>query len=131
MKKAILAGAIIAATAFPVAAQVDLKLNQNVDLLVVNGKEYSRPLFDRNADVTLPDGTQQIAFRYVTAFRSGKNQTNFESDVIVAKFDAADTSVSFKFPEFRRLDQPKRLTTIRSGAWLTQKAMRLHLPKAS
>ena len=90
--------------AAPVIADVTLHLDPNMELLVANGEEvkHNGSFTDSEGTVTLPNGENQIAFRYSYLFEDGSDDREVvESDVFIAKFSAQDTELSFLFPTFR------------------------------
>ncbi len=89
--------------ASPVAAKVTLVVPQDVELLIVNGvkPQLDSSLFSSESKLALSDGEQQIAFRYLPAFKQGKDNIIVTSDVIVAKFNAQDDTLAFQFPKYR------------------------------
>ncbi len=84
-------------------ANVELLADNNLDLLVINGQkaEVESSLFSATKKATLPNGENQIVFRYTYAYARGKNYESIDTHVIVAKFNAADTKLKFSFPEFK------------------------------
>ncbi len=90
-----------------VSAEVILNVPSNVDLLVVNGKEpqLNSRLFSSTNSVNLPDGDNQIVFRFEPAFPRGKELDQFSSDVVIAKFNASNQQLEFQFPNYRSLKQ--------------------------
>lgn len=100
-RKLFLASVLTALLPFSANADVTLHLNNNVELLAYNGQIHSSPVFGAEEPIVLEDGTQQLAFRYVKRFEEGKDVSFVQTDVIIVKFDAADTDVFFKFPEHK------------------------------
>lgn len=100
-RKLFLASVLTALLPFSANADVTLHLNNNVELLAYNGQTHSSPVFGSEDPVVLEDGTQQLAFRYVKSFEEGKDVSFVSTDVIIVKFDAADTDVFFQFPEHK------------------------------
>lgn len=99
-KKVLLSGLAMTLTV-PAMAEVVLDIPAEVDLLVVNGKESDKGgFFSKAGNITLPDGENQIVFRYTPSFRRGSERDQFNSDVIIAKFDVSDTELTFKFPQY-------------------------------
>src|SRR5690606_16097507 len=72
-------------------------------LLVANGQtpKLSGSLFATSKTATLPDGENQIVFRYEPFFSQGNDRIGVESDVIVAKFNANSSELSFALPKYR------------------------------
>jgi uncharacterized protein YccT (UPF0319 family) len=105
MFKKILLTGLTLSLAGPSIADVKIALNDDVELLLVNAykPEIEGGFFSSNKSVVLPDGENQIAFRYIPTFKTSKDREQFTSDVIVAKFNAADTELQFELPEYRHL----------------------------
>ncbi|TOY94777.1 DUF2057 family protein [Vibrio fluvialis] len=99
------------------AATVTLDVPDTIDLLVVNsGKpNTSGGFFASSKKVEMEDGQQQIVFRYHPYFTQGNDRIGVESDVVIAKFNAADQSISFDMPEFRNAADAER--SIKSMEW--------------
>lgn len=109
MRRKLFLSSVFAAL-LPLSAQADvtLHLNDNVELLAYNGQTHKSSVFGKEDTVVLQDGTQQLAFRYVTSFEEGKDVTFVRSDVLVVKFDAQDTDVHFEFPEYLNKHQARK-----------------------
>lgn len=103
-KKVLLSGLALTLAA-PTFAAVTLNLTDQVDLILVNGEkpELEGGFFSSEKYTTLPDGENQIVFRYQPTFKNGKDRDEFSSQVIVAKFTAEDADLRFKFPQYRNL----------------------------
>ncbi|EKO3373223.1 DUF2057 family protein [Vibrio fluvialis] len=99
------------------AATVTLDVPDTIDLLVVNGGKpnTSGGFFASSKKVEMEDGQQQIVFRYHPYFTQGNDRVGVESDVVIAKFNAADQSISFDMPEFRNAADAER--SIKSMEW--------------
>ncbi len=85
-------------------AEVKLVFPDTVDILVAN--EYgvnmeSGGLFSSTKSVTLPDGVNQIVFRFTPYFEQGNDRVKVPSEPIVAKFNANDTELEFQLPKYR------------------------------
>lgn len=91
-------------------ADVTIDLNDDIELLLVNGSEpeVEGGFFSTNKTVVLPDGENQIAFRYIPIFKNGKDREQLNSDVIVAKFSAADAKLQFEFPHYKNLREAEK-----------------------
>lgn len=103
-KKVLLSGLALTLAA-PTFAAVTLDLTDQVDLILVNGEkpEVEGGFFSSDKKVTMPDGENQIVFRYVPTYKNGKDRDEFNSQVIVAKFNAEDEQLKFEFPKYRNL----------------------------
>lgn len=88
-----------------VFAEVTIQVPSDVSVYVANGKapELTGGVFDSGKTLHLPDGTQQIFFRYTPYFSKGKDNIGVESDVLVATFQESNKNLSFVLPEFRNL----------------------------
>lgn len=85
-------------------ADVKLVFPDTVDIIVAN--EYgvnmkSGGLFSSTKSVTLPDGVNQIVFRFTPYFEQGNDRVKVPSEPIVAKFNAHDTELEFQLPKYR------------------------------
>ncbi|MCW8334224.1 DUF2057 family protein [Vibrio sp. SCSIO 43135] len=92
------------------AADVTIQVPNNVDLLVVNGEkpEISGGFFSSEKTVTLPDGENQIVFRYTPYFDRSDERVTVESDAIITKFNTADKELSFSLPKYRNEREAKK-----------------------
>ncbi|MFT5788954.1 MAG: hypothetical protein ACI8SJ_001062 [Shewanella sp.] len=77
-------------------ANVELTLPSNSELVLINGKET-----DGNKDLSLANGENQIALRYVGRYQQQGSQTQFSSDVIILTFSAEDKQLTLGFPRIR------------------------------
>lgn len=85
------------------AAKVSLEIPDSVEMLVVNGKkpETSGSIFSSVSSLELKDGEQQIVFRYHPYYSQGSERVGVEGDVVIAKFEADNQSLSFDLPKYR------------------------------
>ncbi len=98
-------------------AEVTMQVPSEVSVYVANGKapELTGGIFDSGKTLHLPDGTQQIFFRYEPYFSKGKDNIGVESDVLVATFQEANTNINFVLPKFRDLKEAQE--NIHSFGW--------------
>lgn len=91
------------------SADVIIKFPSNIDILAVNSEEpdISGNFFASEKSVTLPDGVNQIVFRYKPSFQEGNEQISITTDAIITKFDAKDTTLYIDVPEYRNADQAR------------------------
>ncbi|HDU8588104.1 TPA: DUF2057 family protein [Vibrio alginolyticus] len=88
-------------------AATTLVVPEDVKLLAVNMEKpkLEGGLFSSEKTIEIPDGTNQIVFKYQPAFETNENLKTVYSDVIVAKFDAENEKLTFELPEFKTLRQ--------------------------
>ncbi len=88
-------------------AATTLVVPEDVKLLAVNMEkpDLEGGLFSSEKTIELPDGTNQIVFKYQPTFEINENLKTVYSDVIVAKFDAENEKLTFELPEFKTLRQ--------------------------
>lgn len=88
-------------------AATTLVVPEDVKLLAVNMEKpkLEGGLFSSEKIIEIPDGTNQIVFKYQPAFETNENLKTVYSDVIVAKFDAENEKLTFELPEFKTLRQ--------------------------
>ncbi|MBY7660472.1 DUF2057 family protein [Vibrio atlanticus] len=107
-----LLSAIVAAPA--ALADVTIKIPSSADALVdVVAVNVAKPdleggFFSSSKTITVPDGVNQIVFQYQLAFSQGNDREFVDSDVIIATFDAADTTLTFEMPKFRNVSEAKK-----------------------
>ncbi|EGQ8447649.1 MULTISPECIES: DUF2057 domain-containing protein [Vibrio] len=86
-------------------ADVTVSVPDNVSVLAANGEkaELSGGFFASERTLTLPDGLNQVVFRFAPYFNQGNDRLSVESDVIVTRFDATNTELTLQMPEYRNL----------------------------
>lgn len=84
-------------------AEVSLIIPTNVNLLLANGEQVKQGggFFSAKNSITLPNGENQMVFRYEPSFTKGGEEVSLASKTIIAKFSATDTQVSFDLPQYR------------------------------
>lgn len=87
---------IITSLALPAFAQVTLSLPKNSELLVVNGKPI-----EAQSVITLPNGSNQVLFKYHTSFRQQGQQRRFTSEAIILTFKGQNSAYKLTFPKLR------------------------------
>ena len=80
----------------PAFADVELSMPSNSELLVVNGNEVST-----QDTLKLQNGVNQIAFRYTGRYQNQGSQTQFQSDVIIIKFNEKNAELALTLPRIR------------------------------
>ncbi|GEA61564.1 DUF2057 family protein [Vibrio comitans] len=110
MYKKILLTGLALSMAVPAFAEVTIGLPEDVNLLLVNGTEpeIDGGFFSSSSTAILPDGENQIVFRYVPSFKQGQEFEKMNSDVIVAKFTAENEKLEFEFPKYRNIRDAQR-----------------------
>ncbi|TVO36339.1 DUF2057 family protein [Vibrio algivorus] len=93
-------------------AYADLKvvIPNSIDLLVVNGLKpevKSGGLFSSDS-LILPDGENQIVFKFEPSVEDGDTMRKVYSDVIVAKINESNKELKFKLPEYEDLTQARK-----------------------
>lgn len=88
-------------------AATTLVVPEDVKLLAVNMEKpkLEGGLFSSDKTIEIPDGTNQIVFKYQPAFETNENLKTVYSDVIIAKFDVENEKLKFELPEFKTLRQ--------------------------
>lgn len=107
---AIILSALTSCVSLPAFSTIELIADSNLDLLVVNGEKakVNSSLFSSKQTATLPNGENQITFRYSYTYTRGDNYTRVDTPVIVVKFKAQDTKLTFLFPEFRNATEAEK-----------------------
>lgn len=115
-------------------ADVTITVPDTIDVLVVNDSkpELSGSFFSSTKSLTLPDGENQILFRYQPYFTQGSDRIILESDPIIAKFNTSDAELNFDLPKYKdRYEGEKEIKNLKwqlttaSGAALTIKEDKL------
>lgn len=101
---AVLLGAVVCGFTGTAAAEVTVKFEESVNMLAVNEQkpDASRDgLFSATKTLTMPNGENQIVFRYELFFEDGNERQSVNSQVIIATFTATDAELSLALPRFR------------------------------
>ncbi|OCH52528.1 DUF2057 family protein [Vibrio sp. ZF57] len=112
LKSIALLSTIIAAP--QVLADVTIEVPSSADALVeVLAVNEAKPdldggFFSSSKTITVPDGVNQIVFKYQLAFSQGNDREFVDSDTIIATFDATDTALTFDMPKFRNTNEAKK-----------------------
>lgn len=82
------------------AIAITLKLDQNIDLIVVDGQKVSSTILKGADSLELDNGQHQLLFKVVKDIRTINNvRTTYTSPALIAAFNAQNlASVSFKLP---------------------------------
>ncbi|KLV08754.1 DUF2057 domain-containing protein [Photobacterium ganghwense] len=92
--------ALLAITAcglsFSSLADVKLAMPYQAETILVNGVKNNG-----DKSLTLPNGVNQIAFKFKDSLRENGDDHLFTSDVIVVKFDASDANINLELPKIR------------------------------
>ncbi|MFA0146401.1 DUF2057 family protein [Vibrio lentus] len=97
-----------------VLADVTIEVPSSADALVeVLAVNEAKPdldggFFSSSKTITVPDGVNQIVFKYQLAFSQGNDREFVDSDTIIATFDATDTVLTFDMPKFRNTNEAKK-----------------------
>ncbi|PFG58505.1 hypothetical protein ATG66_1055 [Vibrio sp. ES.051] len=86
-------------------ADVTVSVPDDVSVLAANGEkaELSGGFFASERILTLPDGVNQIVFRFTPYFNQGNDRLSVESDAIVTRFDATNAELTLQLPKYRNL----------------------------
>ncbi|MCE2571273.1 DUF2057 family protein [Motilimonas eburnea] len=100
-----------------VLAEVQLTVPSDVELLAANEEkaELSGGLFASNKKLILPDGENQIVFRYVPVYSQGGDDIQLQSKTIIATFSGSDARLRFELPKYRSALEAKN--SIDNLAW--------------
>ncbi len=106
IKKMVL-GAILGGLSFSSLAAVSVQVPDSIDLLAANEAkpQLDGGLFSSTKTLTLPDGENQIVFRYKAYFNQGDDRVVVQSNAIIAKFSASENELQFVLPEYRNRQQ--------------------------
>lgn len=91
-------------------AAVTVNVPEEIDLQVVNLEKpkLSGSVFDSTRTLELPDGLNQVAFRYSQNFVQRDKAERVYSKLIIMKFEATDQELTFRVPEYRNAKQAER-----------------------
>lgn len=98
---------MMAATAH---AEVTVNVPEEISMHVVNldKAKVEGSLFSSTKQLTLPDGLNQIAFRYSQNFVHRNDAKRVYSPLIIMKFEAADKELDFTLPKYRNDTEAQR-----------------------
>ena len=77
-------------------ANVEVTLPSNSELILVNGKENNS-----TDKLSLDNGENQLALRYIGRYQQQGSQTQFSSDVIIMTFSAENAQLTITLPRIR------------------------------
>ncbi|WP_408673741.1 DUF2057 family protein [Vibrio campbellii] len=88
-------------------AATTLVVPEDVKLLAVNMEKpkLEGGLFSDEKTIDIPDGTNQIVFKYQPEFEIGDDIKGVYGDAIIAKFDVKNEELKFELPEFKTYRQ--------------------------
>ena len=88
-------------------AATTLVVPEDVKLLAVNMEKpkLEGGLFSDEKTIEIPDGTNQIVFKYQPEFEIGDDIKGVYGDAIIAKFDVKNEELKFELPEFKTYRQ--------------------------
>lgn len=88
-------------------ASSTLVVPEDVQMLAVN---MAKPVFKKGSDtqIELPDGTNQIVFKYQPQFEIKDNIKVAYSDVIIAKFESNNDTLNFQLPKFKSFREAQK-----------------------
>ncbi|MCY9854257.1 MULTISPECIES: DUF2057 family protein [Vibrio] len=108
----ILACALLAGCSTMAVADVTIKIPDSVDLLSVNAGDpvtKSNGFFSSGKTATLPDGVNQIVFRFEPLFDLNREErVTVPSKAIIARFDASNTELTLEVPTYQNERQAKK-----------------------
>lgn len=89
----------------PTLAEVVLEVPQEISILAVNEDKANLDggLFSDTRTLTLPNGENQIVFKYEVAFEERNDREFVESNAIIASFNVSDIELRFDMPKYRNL----------------------------
>ncbi|KGY14173.1 hypothetical protein NM22_01560 [Vibrio tubiashii] len=109
-----LLAALVLGTSTVAVADVTITIPETVDILVVNedSPKLTGSLFS-NKKLALPDGENQILFKYKPYFDQGKERIILESDPILGTFTASNQALTFELPKYRNdVEASKKLPNL-------------------
>lgn len=99
-------------------AEVTLNVPSEIEVLVANeakAKPTSSGFFSSGKTLTLPNGQNQIIFRYTVNFDQSTERTSIDSQPIIATFDSKDSTLDFTLPNYRNAREAQK--NVRSIEW--------------
>ncbi|MCG8710170.1 DUF2057 family protein [Brenneria sp. 4F2] len=110
MKPGLFAACLFTAVTSSPAIAITLKLDPDIDLIVVDGQKVSSSILKGADSLELDSGQHQLLFKVVKDIRApAHSQTNYTSPALIASFYAKKlTSVSFKLPALETMSERKK-----------------------
>ncbi|MDR9828221.1 DUF2057 family protein [Vibrio sp. FNV 38] len=98
-----LASLIVLSVSAHSMAAVTIEVPETISILAVNQEkaDLSGGIFSSTKTLTLPDGQNQVVFRYSPYFDKGDERVIIDSKATIAKFDTADQALTFDLPTYR------------------------------
>ncbi|MBY6195892.1 DUF2057 family protein [Vibrio hangzhouensis] len=104
--------ALLAGFSTMAAADVTIKIPESVDLLAVNAGDpdtKSNGFFSSGKTATLPNGVNQIVFRFQPYFDLNREErVNVPSKAIIARFEATDAELTLTVPTYQNERQARK-----------------------
>ncbi|GMQ49607.1 DUF2057 family protein [Vibrio sp. 10N] len=108
----LIAAALLVGCSSFAMADVTIKIPDNVDLLSVNAGDPttdSSGFFSSGETATLPDGVNQIVFKYEPFFDVNRDERKvISSKAIIARFEATDAELTLNVPTYRDARQAQK-----------------------
>lgn len=108
----LIAAALLLGCSSLAMADVTIKIPDNVDLLSVNAGDPttdSSGFFSSGETATLPDGVNQIVFKYEPFFDVNRDERKvIASKAIIARFEATDAELTLNVPTYRDARQAQK-----------------------
>lgn len=108
----LIAAALLVGCSGLAMADVTIKIPDNVDLLSVNAGDPttdSSGFFSSGETATLPDGVNQIVFKYEPFFDVNRDERKvIASKAIIARFEATDAELTLNVPTYRDARQAQK-----------------------
>ena len=97
-------------TSFQSIAASKLYIPDSVSLLAVNMEkpETKGGFFSENTTLELPDGMNQLVFKYQTEFEIGDVIKTVYSDAVIVKFNSSNEELVFELPSFSSYRQAEK-----------------------
>ena len=100
---------------------VQLTIPEEIQLYVANGDRIEHSFFSSPKSIELPNGLNQIVFRYQTNFRKRDQNVKFLSQAIVATFNAKDTELTFQLPQYQDEETAKNFNSGHDWSLVSEK----------
>ncbi|MEL6092220.1 YccT family protein [Plesiomonas shigelloides] len=99
---------LIGVSSFTAQAAVNLELPPSLVMIMVNGEEATPDMLKaqlKSPTFVLPDGENQIVFRYENMVRNSGGYEKFASDAYIVKFDASNQNLKLEIPKIENRDE--------------------------
>lgn len=113
-KKPLLMAVSLGLCSFSSFAEVSLELPHSIVMIMVNGEEANTGMMKAQLNkptFTLPDGDNQIVFRFENMVRNSGGYEKYSSNAFIVKFNQTNEKLTLSIPEITSRDEAVEFNT--------------------